>query len=182
MHIVNFPMFCEWTARAIDANTGEITELIQPKNELVVDGGRSDLAYLLFALAGSASMNCVGIGSGLTAVDYPDTRLVYELIANSSRKILRTESDTNYSAADVVSEATTIGGCTFRKKIVLKAIFLEADSNNGVAWSEAGLFSNTTLPATPTSTSGLMFDRILFDSPFTKTASQRIELIFTIRF
>lgn len=163
-------MLYRWHVIFTDINTGEVVHE-EEKDNLVVDTGRADILNLIFGLSASSVMIAGGVGASATAADYTDTRLTHELIYDSSRKLLTNTSGVSLTSSDVVLDPTVIGSCTFREKIVVQYVYEAPDANDGNQFAEFGLFSSTALPATPTSTSGVMLNHLVISSPFTKSAS-----------
>lgn len=172
------PIACEWHIVAFNVHTGEIVHEEKDFNVIVV-GGKEEMLKLMFNISGSPFI-AMGAGEGSTAATVNDTRLETELIANATRKSLtKTDGSTPLT---VETEVTTIGANTYHRKLVSRASFLSGDSNNGDNFREYALFTTATLPGTPTSTSGVMFNRYVAASNIAKDSSIQINVDTTVRF
>jgi len=160
---------------------GNVIEEREMSN-LVVNDGRDMLLKDLFMLTGSSGVVCLGVGASTTTASVTDTRLTHELIGNPTRKSLVNTSNAALSPSDIVSETATISGVVYYKKLVCQATWDVSDGNNGNQFGEYGLFTTNVLPGTPTGTSGTMFNHLIDFTPPTKSASNSITAVVTVRF
>lgn len=179
------PIYASWNVRVM---RGDQVLSEEDKTNLIVDTGRTDVLDLLFNLTGQAALVGLGVGASSTAAVHTDTRLNYEYTATDSaagptkRYTLTNTSGAALSASDVVSDTFTDGlGNTFYKKIVVQSIIPTTDPNVGQPFQEYGLFTSQNLPATPTSTSGLMFNHLVAASAIIKDGSTQIVVQITLR-
>lgn len=170
------------------AEKSDGTRTIHGEHNMVVDTGRiNSMKGILPFTTSPVTMVAIGAGVCSTAEDYAQDRLIYELIGNAARKDLTRTTDSLAIASnpltnsDIVSEVVTIGGFTFRKKVVLQAVYDFVDSNNGNTFREYALFSTATLPGTPTGLSGVMYNRIVDPSPIPKDINTKIIIQITMR-
>jgi len=175
------PILVQWDILTHDLEGKLLSE--SSATNLVVNTGRTQLLGLAFvpSLSSSGGFYSLGVGASAIAASVTDTRLTYELIGNSTRKLLTDTSGLTPTNTDIVLETTTIGGCTFYEKIVLQAVFSAGDGNNGATFNEYGIFTSNALPASPTGISGNMFNHYIDPSPVTKSGSNQVTAIITIR-
>lgn len=174
------PICGQWKITERDLLGNIVTE--KESENLVVNSGRNLLIYFLLGFTGASSVVALGVDASSTAAAVTQTQLVYELRGNPTRKSITNTSNVALSASDIVLETTTIGSTTYYEKIVLQAQFAAGDGNNGNVFNGYGLFTTTTLPATPTASSGIMFNRFVDPAPITKTADNSITIQVTLRF
>lgn len=174
------PSHVTWNIIVRDEEGNLVSE--REMTNLVVNTGRDLLLKDLFMLSGSSGVVCLGVGASTTAAAVTDTRLTHELIGNATRKPLVNTSNAALSGSDIVAETTTIGGVVYYKKLVCQATWDVTDGNNGNQFGEYGLFTTATLPGTPTGTSGIMFNHLIDFTPPTKSASNSITAVVTVRF
>ncbi len=126
------------------------------------------------------------MGSSSTAALATDTRLTSENLNTGGgdtytvRPSLTNQSGASLSGADIVDDPQTIGGIAYQKKIIVRGKFLTTDLS-GATFYEFGLFDTTTLPGTPTGTSGVMFNHFVLGTSIVKSPSLEIDTDTTIR-
>lgn len=158
----------------------------------VVNNGRDNVIAQLFGLTWGASgtpVVAMGVGASSDSSTLPTavtpTRLSYEYLGNASRRVLtNTDSETLLGLADrndIASEDITISGYQFFRKIIVQSVYGPSDGNNTQVFREYGLFTTTTNPATPSSTSGIMFNRFVDPDPITKSGANTVVVQVTIR-
>ena len=152
---------------------------------LITNSGRTQFFRNMFALSASGGFVALGVGASTTAATVGDTRLTYELIGNPARKPLTNTSGAALSASDIVTATTTIvlnvtSTATFYENISCQAVFNSGDLNNGNQFGEYGLFTTATLPGTPTSTSGTMYNHLVDPNPIFKSAANQITAVVTV--
>lgn len=148
---------------------------------IVVNTGREQTFRNLFAVGASGPFIAMGVGASATSANVTDTRLTYELIGNPSRKLLFDKTNGSLDNADIESETVAISGVTYYRKLVVQSTWDSTDSNNGNQFAEYGIFTTTTLPGSPTGTSGVMFNHFIDPAPIQKTASNSVTAQVTIR-
>ena len=162
-----------------DKNTGEILEEFSSPN-LVVKLGREHVIRNLFNLSGTQFLY-MGAGSSSTAATVDDTRLEYELIGNANRITATNTSGGALSGSDIQTGTYSVSGNTFYKLLPVQVEYDGAtDGNQDEFFIEYALFSSNTLPVTPTSTSGVMFNRYVAPTGITLTASTVLTVIANI--
>lgn len=151
-----------WTVQTVDNLSGEIIREVTDKN-LFVKGGRELALVDIFGLTASTPLIGGMVGASSTAANVDQDRLIYEHIGNATRKILTNTSDAALTAADVedVVYVDPDSGVTFYKKLTVKYSYGTSDGNNGQPFREYGLNTAIALPATPTSLSGIMGNRLV---------------------
>lgn len=169
----------DWHLIARDKETGLIVHESEEKN-LVTIIGKGILLGRLFGLSGVGAMVALGVGSGSTSAANGDTRLATEAIANATRLALTNSAGAGLTSGDVVTDTQTIGGVIYYQKIVVKGVMLAGDANTGNI-QEFGLFDTSTLPGSPTGTSGNMFNHYVAGSAINKTTSIEIDILITLR-
>jgi hypothetical protein len=179
------PVFATWKILVHDL----LGNLIEEKNlkNLVVQTGRTQLLRNLFALSASGGVIALGVGACTTTATLDDTRLNYELIGNAARKPLTNTSGAALSPSDIVNQTSVIvlnasSSATFYQQLTCQAVYNSGDSNNGNQFGEYGLFTVATNPATPTSTSGVMYNHLIDPSPTPKSAANAITVQVTVYF
>lgn len=180
MFCSTIPCHVTWQIIERDINGVEVSS--REMTNLVVNTGRDMLLKDLFMLTGSSGVVCLGVGASTTPATVSDTRLTHELIGNATRKTLVNTSNAPLSASDIVSETTTISGVIYYRKLVCQATWDVSDGNNGNQFGEYGLFTSVALPGTPTGTSGTMFNHLIDATPPTKSPSNSITAVVTVRF
>lgn len=158
-------------------------------HNLVTNAGRDQVILNTFMLAGSGGFVALGVGASTTPASVSDTRLTHELIGNATRKTLTNTSGAALSPSDIVTYpsgiAITLNGTstvTFYKSITCQAVYNSGDANNGNQFGEFGLFTTVTNPATPTSTSGGMYNHLIDPSPTQKSSGNSITAQVTLYF
>jgi hypothetical protein len=124
----------------------------------------------------------LGVGASSTSATVLDTRLTYELIGNLTRKTLLDTNSQTPQTGDIQTQTIVIGGSTFYQFIALQATYTTTDGNNNNTFAEYGLFTTGTLPVTPTSTSGTMFNHYIDPNPAFKAATNQVQVVVTLRF
>jgi len=154
---------------------------------LIVNAGRNQDLLNLFMLPGSGGFVALGAGASTTAATVSDTRLTYELIGNAARKSLTNTSGAALSPSDVVSYPSGVAivlnatsTATFYSSVTCQAVYDSGDGNNGNQFGEYALFTTATNPATPTSTSGVMYNHLIDPSPTIKSAANSITCQVTV--
>lgn len=179
------PMMAEWNIKAVNIHTGEVTYEETQKN-LIVDTGRADILNLLFGFSG-VTLVAMGAGASGTTAAYTDTKLYYEYptTASGTRYALFNQNGIALSGSDVQQntfvDTTESPNITYRYVIAIQATIPANDPNNGNPYQEYGLFSVNTLPATPSSTSGTMFNRLVANTAIIKDNSTQIIVNITLR-
>lgn len=174
------PALAVWRIQELDAN-GVILQERELKN-LVVNTGRELLLRNLFAVGASGGVIAMGVGASSTTATVNDVTLTYELTGNGARKTLTNTSGAPLSAADIVVDIVTISSTTYYRKVVAQATWPTSDGTNGNYFSEYGLFTTLPTPATPTASSGIMFNHLIDPSPTLKTIANSIVSQVTVRF
>ena len=121
------------------------------------------------------------IGASATAAAVTDTRLTYELVGNLTRKTLLDSNNNPVSTGAIQLQTIVVGGITFYEFIVLQATYLTTDGNNNNTFAEYGIFDSATLPGTPTSTSGTMFNHLIDPNPGFKSTTNQVLAQITVR-
>lgn len=172
---------CEWIIRVEDVLTGEITET-PPQRNLVVKDGRELALVDIFGLTASTPVIAGMVGACSTPANVNDTTLVYEHIGNATRKPLTNTSDVALSASDIedVVYVDPDTGVTFYKKLTVKYKYNTSDGNNDQPFREYGLNTSMTLPATPTSLSGIMLNRLVDGATQTKLSTNIISVFISV--
>lgn len=172
-----------WKIIHTDDETGEVLYCEESPN-VVVDGGRALTANCLFGLSASGVLVALGAGACSTAAAHTDTHLNYEHILNATRKTLTNSSSALLTSADIVTTSFSDGyGEPYYKKIVVMSVFTGASDNNvNQPFQEFGLFTTTTLPGTPTSSSGTLWNHYISASPVTLTSTTTLSVLITIYF
>lgn len=156
--------------------TDNITKevLFEEKVEnLVTKVGREDILNFVFAAASASSFIYLGAGASSTAATVNDTRLTYELIGNANRKTC--------SVGAVSTGTYTISGNTYYKTVALSSSYDgDTDGNAGQTFREYGLFNINTLPGTPTSSSGRMFNHLVAGSDTTLSPGTTITITINV--
>jgi hypothetical protein len=165
---------CIWSIKEMDEE-GNVISCRQIHN-LVTNVGREMLLKDLFMMTGSTGVVCMGVGASTTAADITDTRLTHELIdaPYAARKPLTNTSGAALSPSDIESGTYTgglLGSNTYYRRVSCLATWGTADLN-GNNFGEYGLFTTPVLPATPTSTSGSMFNHLIDSSANFKTVTR----------
>ena len=175
------PILVEW---AIQKDYQDGTQSVSKGHNLVVNDGRTrilSLAFVPSASTGLGGFYWLGVGASATPATVTDTRLTYELIGNPTRKFLTNTNGITPTTGNIQLETVTVSGCTFYEKLVLQAIYSTTDGNNSNTFNEYGIFTTATLPGSPTSTSGTMFNHYIDPSPATKSALNTVTAVVTIR-
>lgn len=172
---------CHVTWRIIERDLeGNIVSDHESSN-LVVNTGREQTFRNLFAVGASGPFICIGVGASATAATVNDSRLTHELIYNPTRKLLFDKTNGTLDNADIETEITVISGVTYYRKIVVQGTWDSTDLNNNNQFAEYGVFTSTTLPSTPTSTSGVMFNHFIDPAPILKTSANSVTAQITVR-
>ena len=164
-------------------------ELVHHEYEknVITNGGRSLTLYNLFALAGSSTALYMCAGSGSTAASNTDTHLTAELIAGTNRKLLVNNAGTQLVAGNVTLSTfddTSVGspGQFYYVNIQVQATYLGAsDANVNQYFQEFGLVTALACPATPTGTSGVLFNHYVAASPIQLTTAITLVVTVTLR-
>lgn len=181
MEFTGRPILVEW---AIKKEYVDGTVEQSKGHNLVVNDGRTrvlSLAFVPSASTGLGGFYWLGVGASATPAAVTDTRLTYELIGNATRKFLTNTNGNTPSTGDIQLETVTVSGCTFYEKLVLQAIYQTTDGNNNNTFNEYGIFTTGTLPGSPTSSSGTMFNHYIDPSPATKSSLNTVTAVVTIR-
>ncbi len=168
----------EWKKIETNVKTGEVK--VSEDTNLVTNAGRDLVIKSLFMMSGSAGVICAAVGTSTSAATVADTRLNYEILP-AGRVGLTSLGGSALSAADITTEVVTIEGTQYQKKLVAKALW-PAGVGTGYVFTEYMLNTSLTSPATPTSTSGVMFNHYIDPSPSNKGADTAIEIQITCRF
>lgn len=165
---------------------GNLVSEREMKN-LITNAGRTQMFLNLFSMTASGGFVALGVGASTTTAQVTDTRLTYELIGNAARKALTNTSGAALSPSDIVTATSTIvlnatSTATFYQNVSCQAVWNSGDLNNGNQFGEYALFSTATNPATPTSTSGVMFNHLIDPNPTFKTAANQITAVVTVYF
>ena len=162
----SFNISADWKLEYFYNHGKDDQELFYAEEEknVITAFGRQLVALNLFGLAGSGTCLFLAAGSGNTAAAYTDTRLQAELIANGTRKGLLNGSGGTLTAANVIFSAytdTTVGspGQNYFYSVSVQATYNGAsDLNVNQSFQEFALASVAACPATPTGTSGGIFN------------------------
>ena len=168
-----------WDVTHKEKESGEILSHTQSPN-LVVNVGREYILRDLFNLSGTDFLY-MGAGSSSTTATVSDTRLTYELIGNADRKNLLNTSGGALDPSDIETGPYTVNAQTYYKRLSVQVEYDgDTDGNVDQVFQEYGIFSSDTLPGTPTSTSGLMFNHYIAPSPITLTAGSTLTITANI--
>lgn len=183
MSIEGIPAVAVWKIQEHDVKGNLISE--REMKNLITNAGRTQFFRNMFALSASGGFVALGVGASTTTAQVTDTRLTYELIGNAARKPLTNTSGAALSPSDIVTSETTIvlnatSTATFYQSIACQAVWNSGDLNNGNQFGEYGLFTTATLPGTPTSTSGTMYNHLVDPNPTFKSAANQITAIVTV--
>lgn len=179
------PAVAVWKIVEHDIEGNLISE--REMKNLITNTGRTQFFVNTFAMTASGGFVALGVGASTTAAAVTDTRLTHELIGNAARKPLTNTSGAALSPSDVVTATTSIvlnatSTATFYQNMSCQAVWNSGDLNNGNQFGEYGLFTTATLPGTPTSTSGTMFNHLIDPNPTFKSAANQITAIITLYF
>lgn len=154
---------------------------------VVTDNGRALMLNTLFALSGSGSISFMAFGASATAANHTDTRLTHELIADGTRPQLVNSSGTALTSASTT--ITTYNDTTYTptysyyaQTVVMGQINGATSLNVNNPIQEVGMNTTLATPATPTGTSGTMFNHYVFGSPTTLDSSTLFQAIVTLHF
>lgn len=140
---------------------------------VVVNDGKINILQSQFIASSGVKIIAGSVGSSnATPTDITLHHLVSELISGSARVTLTNTAGTAPANGDI----SLITGQTYTELITLQYIYLTSDANNGSVFAEYGLHSSTTLPASPTSTSGILYARFVPSSSFTKNSSFQVTM------
>lgn len=162
----------------VNRKTGEPGYFVHEPN-LVVDTGRVQVAALLLGMSGAVNFVAHAVGEGTTNPDNADTRLETELIGNATRIALTDSAGSTLDTADITNDTSV---SPFRKKVIAQAIYPATDGNDGETFSEHAIASTTTLPGSPTGTSGVIYNRFEPTSALTKTNGVPVTVSNILRF
>lgn len=153
-------------------------------HNIVTDNGRALEINNLFGLGSSGIIVAMAAGASSTAAIHTQSQLVYELIGNASRKTLTNTSAALLTSADIQTISYTDGyGEPYYRKLTVQSIFNGAsDGNVNQPFQEFALATSTTLPATPTSTSGVIYNRYVNASPVILTSTTTITVQVSLYF
>ena len=175
------PMAGSFKITKIRTSTGEILQQ-QESGNLILNIGRDEVLKLLFGFSGSSPFISLAAGACSTAADVDDLGLNYEHILNATRKTLTNTSDAPLSASDIQTEEVVVSGTTYYRKVVARASYDGAtDGNVYQPFQEFGLANTVTLPATPTSTSGVLLNHYVSLDPTILNPDTTIVVDTTIR-
>jgi hypothetical protein len=181
------PILCEWkiTTTPVDEDGNLIPEKasVTEQTNLVVNTGRTRLMSLAFVPSASAAggFYFLGVGASATVAAVTDTRLTYELIGNPTRQTLLNSNNGTVNTGNIQLLTIVVGGVTFYEFLQLQATYLTNDGNNLNTFAEYGIFDSATLPGSPTSTSGTMFNHLIDPNPSFKSTTNQILSQITIR-
>lgn len=184
INVHSSPMWVIWNIKAI---RDDVIIHEETKENIVVDNGRADILNLIFGLGASAVMVALGAGACSTAAAHTDAHLNYEYTMTAStptndRYPLTNTSGALLTSGDITNISVTDGlGNTYYRQIVVQATIPITDPNVGQPFQEYGLFSSVACPATPTSTSGTMFNHLVATSAIIKDGSTQIVVQITLR-
>lgn len=135
----------------------------------VLDGGRFLLAYNLLGVGATGFPLFMAMGSGSTAADHLQDRLVAELIADGTRPLVTNEDASALSSATVTLTGYTDGDYDPPYPYYVQAIVradMDGDTSLNVGQSirEVGLNTLAACPGTPTGLSGVMWNRYVYPS------------------
>ena len=158
----SIPISVQYEVTQTDNITGEVIYSVKSPN-LVVKTGREYVLRNLFDLTGTDFV-AMGAGASSNTATVDDTRLTYELIADTNRKTLTNTNGDPLSSSDIQTGTYTVEispgvDATFYKLLTVQVIYDGAtDPNVDSYFAEYGIFNTDTLPGTPTGTSGIMFN------------------------
>ena len=119
-----------------------------------------------------------GVGSDATdPTDATLTHLKSELITGTVRKSLISIDDDALVLGDIVTDVVGSN----RKRINVKYVYPQVDALNGSTFAEFALFSVSTLPGSPTGTSGVMGARFVPATAFNKDPSFKVTMNWIMR-
>lgn len=142
---------------------------------VVTDGGRQLIPYNLFAIGASGFPMFMCFGSGSTPASHLDTRLTYELIADSTRPQITNENGSALSGSTVTLTNYTDDDYDppypyYVQAIVRADIDGDTSLNVGAPIREVGLNTNVNCPGSPTGTSGVLWNHYVYPSSTTLDA------------
>lgn len=183
MSIEGIPAVAVWKILEHDVYGNLVSE--REMKNLITNAGRTQFFTNLFSMTASGGFVALGVGASTTTAQVTDTRLTHELIGNAARKALTNTSGAALSPADIVTSTTSIvlnatSTATFYQNMSCQAVWNSGDLNNGNQFGEYGLFTTATLPGTPTSTSGTMYNHLVDPNPTFKSAANQITAIVTV--
>lgn len=183
MSIEGIPAVAVWKILEHDVEGNLVSE--REMKNLITNAGRTQFFTNLFSMTASGGFVALGVGASTTTATVTDTRLTHELIGNAARKPLTNTSGAALSPADIVTATTAIvlnvtSTATFYQNMSCQAVWNSGDLNNGNQFGEYGLFTTATLPGTPTSTSGTMYNHLVDPNPTFKSAANQITAIVTV--
>lgn len=166
--------------RLREDTSGEILKEQHAYNVITIDG-RKNAMNLLLGLGGG-TITALAIGASGTAANENDHGLTYELVGASPRLPFTNLAGATISTADYTSQTISDGDLFFYNYITLVSISTANDGNTGQPIQEIGLMTSSSLPSSPTTLSGTMFNHIVFGTPFIKTPNSNVEFQVTVRF
>lgn len=136
-------------------------------HNVVTTGGRTLSDYTLLALPGSGHPLWMAMGSGTTAPNVTQDRLIYELILDGTRPAVTLSNGSPLDATAVSATPYTDTNYTpsyeyYAQFTVLGEMNGATSNNVGAPIQEIGLVTNPTCPGTPTGISGILWNRYLF--------------------
>ncbi len=156
---------------------------------VICDNGALLVLNTMFGLAGSGTYTCMAAGACSTAAVHTDTHLNYEFSwLSGGRKVLTNTDGTALTSAKAVG-LSTYNDTTYTPSYTYYTLAQVMATWNGTSdssvqnqpFQEFGINTLTSLPASPTSTSGTQFDHYVFASPVTLTASTTLAVTASIR-
>ena len=154
---------------------------------VITDNGKQFMWNTLFALAGSGNFNSLAYGASSTAATHTDTRLVYEHQLDPTRVPLTNQAGTVVTSGSVVALSTftdvsyTPNVVYYTTATVMGTITGSTTLNVNQPVQEVALASTRTLPSTPTSTSGTIWNRFVLGAPTVLTSTTTLQIIVVSR-
>lgn len=142
-------------------------------HNVVTTVGRQLADYNLLSLAGSGFPLFMAMGSGNTpAAAVGDTRLIYELIGDANRPYITLSTgaplDSTAVAATPYTDTNYTPNYEYQVQFTVMGEMNGATSANvGAPIQEIGLVTAVACPASPTGTSGVLYNHYIFSSPTT---------------
>jgi hypothetical protein len=180
----SIPVYAKWHIQLVHNETGEVLQESESPN-LVVRIGREYVLRNLFNLSGAFFLYGAA-GPCSTPPDIEDTQLEYEYIATtgySARKGLTNTSEAALTAGDITSDDVTIDDCDYYKKLTVQYSYNGA-VETGLQYQPFRAYmlnSFSTLPATPTSASGVMLNHFVDDVTYELGPTTTLKIRITLR-
>lgn len=175
------PLLVEWYCADFDPETGKELRRSDLIRNLVVDDGREVIQQFLANLASPSAVYLM-VGASSTAADYTDERLFYEYNNNATRKSALDINGNPIDVADITLDPVVVSGVTYRTLMTYKFDFPATDGIDGLVVREAGLNFHQATPGSPSTKLGVTFNRLVLDTPETKTNGIPKSFFMRVRF